>query len=148
MLPKYIHFLLLISVFRNVVDVSSQNITFDAPNHLRMMEKLLVDAGCKGMKYDEYNHKWIEIGVGKLLKKGACIPDTYDKNLDQTNGKTIVYTTLEKQKVRSVDDQESTLTVDVRVTMKWVDPLISTNFSKEDEQNGGIALGDITKQHI
>ena len=32
--------------------------------------------------------------------------------------------------------------------MKWVDPLISTNFSKEDEQNGGLALGDITKLYI
>ena len=43
------------------------------------------------------------------------IPDTYDKKLDQTDGKTTVYTTIEKQKVRRVDDQEGTLTVDVRV---------------------------------
>ena len=32
--------------------------------------------------------------------------------------------------------------------MRQVDLSIRTNFSKEDEGNGGIALGDISKQYI
>lgn len=125
-----------------------QNVPMKAPKHYRLIEKLLVEAGSKGEKYDEFNYKWIETGIGILLHPGACIPRTYDSNIEPTNGKTIVHTTIEKQSIRKVDDQEKTLSVDLRVTMRWTDPLINTNFSKEDKRNGGIALGGKSVNYI
>ena len=145
---KYNIVLVIMAIMRNTNSIFGQNVPMEAPKHYRLIEKLLIEAGCKGEKYDEFNYKWIETGIGMLLHPGACIPTSYDNNIEPTNGKTIVYTTIEKQSIRRVDDQEKTLSIDLRITMRWIDPLINTNFSKEDERNGGIALSSTNMGYI
>ena len=106
----------------------AQNIPNPAPEHMRAVEKLLIEAGCKGEKYDEYEFRWVQTGVGYLLRRGACIPTTYDRNLAPTIGQTVVYITIEMQRIRTVYHYQNMVDIELQCTMRWVGPLISTNF--------------------
>ena len=55
-------------------------------------------------------------------------------------GITEIYSTIEKEKVQSVDADDGTISVDFTLTMKWMDPNIKTNISEEDKAYGRIVL--------
>ena len=74
------------------------------------------------------------------MAKGACIDYEYRRHLVPEKGITTVYTTIEEQRVRSVDAMKETVSIDYTLTLRWMDPAIKTNFSEEDKQNGGIVL--------
>ena len=105
---------------------------------------MLIDAGCKYKQWNDTagysfdNFRWI--GSGDLLAKGVCVDKDYRKLFVPEKGITKVYSTIEYQKVRRVDAKEGTLSIDFTLVMRWLDPNIKTNFSKEDRENGGIIL--------
>ena len=101
-------------------------------------DKLLMEAGCiKGHVLD--NGTNVEYGSGNLLAKRACISRWYRKWMLPENN-TKVYTTIKDQNVRSVDPIKGTVSIDYKLTLRWMDPAIKTNFSEQDKQNKGIVL--------
>ena len=128
--------ILVSALFTYKINAGNDN----APKHYKILDELLIEAGCKEMKYDYIDQKNKLKGVGILLSRGACIPKTYQKDLVPEKGVTKVYTTIEKQKVRQIHDNENMLSLDLTLTMRWMDPLIKTNFTEEEKQNGGIVL--------
>ena len=125
--------------------------------------KLLIEAGCKRKVWEEdengvsRSYKWISHGT--LLDDRACIGDRYKKHkvpkirLKSTRTKrssevrsygrikTKVYTTIEHQRVREVDDKKGFISIDMIITMIWIDPRIRYRFSTEDLLSGGLFLG-------
>jgi hypothetical protein len=107
-------------------------------------KRFLMDSGCTEKKLGwnsnltGFVERWV--AKGTLLSKGACIPPGYTDAIEPEKGKTKVYSTIEGQRVRSVDANEGTVSVDFTITMRWLDPNIRTLFSSEDEENGGIVL--------
>ena len=82
--------------------------------------------------------RWV--GNGKLLTKGACIEPGYTQHVVPEKGTTTIYSTIEKEKVRSVSADDATLSVDFTLTMTWLDPNIKVNVSEEDRKTGKIVL--------
>ena len=102
---------------------------------------MLIDAGCKKKVYKEnssYLYDWV--GSGKLLSKGACIEEDYRRYLAPDLEMTQVYTTIERQKVRAVYSKEETMSIDLTLSMKWLDPNIKTNYSLEDKNNSRVVI--------
>ena len=104
--------------------------------------KELIEAGCKVRAGEKRVKKW-----GILLAKGVCVESGYRRYLVPEKGITKVYSTIEEQIVRSIDAMKKTLSIDYTLTLKWMDPAIKTNFSEEDEKNGGIVLDKIDARH-
>ena len=106
----------------------------------------MVDAGCKTRTMKSISgltgKQWVSVlnGKGKLLANGACIGDSYTKNVVPEKGITKIYTEIAKQTVRSVDSKGGTLSVEFAITMAWQDPRIKTKFSEPDMVNGQIVL--------
>mgnify|MGYP003310776448 CR=1 FL=1 len=58
------------------------------------------------------------MGAGKLLGKGVCIPIDYERGVVPEPGNIKVYTAIDRQRVRTVDDKDTTLSIDFTLTMK------------------------------
>ena len=103
-------------------------------------QQLLMEAGCKFLLCGHMceTPKWA--GSGQLLEKGACIERTYRKSVVPEKGITKVLTTFTDHKVRGVHDRKKQVSIDFTIRLRWIDPGIKTNFSKEDIKNGGIVL--------
>ena len=114
------------------------------------MSSLLIDAGCKEKEWKQIDshRKYQWVGKGELLEEGVCIDRNYRKISVPEKGTTKVYTTIEYQKVRDVNDKKQTLFVDMILTLRWFDPNIKTKFSEEDERNDGITLSSDAIQKI
>ena len=52
-----------------------------------------------------------------------------------------MYTTIEHQRVREVDDKKGFISIDMILTMIWIDPRIRYRFSTENLLSGGLFLG-------
>ena len=106
--------------------------------------KLLIEAGCKKWE-DTSNNQNIKmydwVGRGTLLADGACVDSHYAKHAVPEKDRTNVYTTIEDVKLRAVSAMEGTMSVDFRLTMTWMDPLIRTEMTSNDEQKEDIVLG-------
>ena len=87
-------------------------------------------------------------GQGKLLANGACIEDTYTKDLAPQHGMAKVYSGITNQRVRSVASKEGTVSVDFTIRMMWQDPGIKTKPSDEDMKKGGMVLSNDAINHI
>ena len=111
---------------------------------------LLKDVGCKEKEWNHVgsNRKYHWVGKGELLEEGVCIDTSYRKISVPEKGTTKVYTTIEYQKVRDVNDKKQTLFVDMILTLQWFDPNIKTKFSEEDDRNDGITLSSDAVQKI
>ena len=83
-----------------------------------------------------------------MLEKGVCIGANYKKSFVPEEGRTIVYSTIEYQKVREVDAKKRTLTIDFVLNMIWLDPNIRVNFSDGNIDKGGIILSQGAVQKI
>ena len=83
-----------------------------------------------------------------MLAKGVCVDNDYRRLFVPEKGITKVFSTIEYQKVRTVNAKEGTISIDFTLTMRWLDPNIKTNFSKQDELNGGIVLSSDAIQLI
>ena len=117
----------------------------DNASSLKDTTSLLIEAGCKTKKYNETNgrgweYEWIATENARLLANGACVGPDYRGYVVPEKGITKVYSTIEDQKVRAVDGKEGTLSIDFTLVMRWLDPNIKTNFSSDDQANGGIVL--------
>ena len=101
-------------------------------------------AGCKKKKWlydDKGNVESFEyVANGQLVQEGACIVGSYRKYIAPNQGQTKVHTIIEYQTVRNVDAKDQTLSFDLMLTLKWLDPGIRTRFSEEDNRNTGIIL--------
>lgn len=133
---------------------------------------MLIAVGCRRKEwiFDSdgvaYTYKWK--AKGDLLEDRSCIDDTYQKHLmpglmklhshsrDKRSikehvleeSRTIVYTIIEYQKVREVDDKKGLLFIDLTLTMIWEDPSVKIKFSSNDLLNGGMQLGRESSQTI
>ena len=107
-----------------------------------MQEKYLIEAGCKRKMIDYDSGNWTGEwwAFGELLEKGACISYYYQTHAVPEKGLTKVYSTIDDLKLRAVDAKHETVSIDFTLTMQWMDPSIKTNFSQEDNENGGIVL--------
>ena len=110
---------------------------------------LLIEAGCKVKMWKKtWNHteqiipywNYVWVASGNLLAKGACVNYEYRRYLVPEKGITKVYSTIEEQKVRSVDVMKETVSIDYTLTLRWMDPGIKTNLSQTDKQSGGIVF--------
>ena len=140
-----------------VIFLLFENATINAQSLAENNNKLLIDAGCKEKQYGQQwnlttqRYERIFMGwtqSGTLLSKGACIPKGYTSLVVPEKGVTKVFSTIENEQVRDVDANEGTVSLDFTLTMRWLDPNIRTNFSSEDEENGGIVLDNRYKNII
>ena len=110
--------------------------------------QLLIDAGCKTREMHSIpgpdGDRWMSVfnGNGKLLANGACIDDSYTKNVVPEKGITKIYSVITNQTVRSVDSKEGSLSIDFTIKMTWEDPHIKTKYTEKDIANEGIALSN------
>ena len=74
------------------------------------------------------------------MEKGVCIEESYQKYLAPEKGRTKVHSTIEYQKVRKIDAKEQTLSIDMILTLQWLDPNIRTNFTTHEVLSKGIFL--------
>ena len=130
-------FLFVITV---VLSILLRSKRINALNNTRL-NLLLIEAGCRyeSCRFcEDEAYRWV--GSGILLEKGACIERTYQQSSVPETGITKVYSTIIEQRVREVDGQKKQVTIDFTLALQWMDPGIKTNFSEENEQNGGIKL--------
>ena len=124
---------------------------------------MLIEVGCKRKvwKQDEngFSRTYEWVSQGNLLDDRACVGDRYKKDkvpeirlrstrmkrsasrLSRGRVRTKVYTTIEHQKVREVDAKKESISIDLILTMIWVDPRIRYKFSTEHLLSGGLFLG-------
>ena len=110
---------------------------------MQNVSTLLIEAGCREKIWSsekDPDQKFHWSSHGKLLEEGVCIGKDYRKNFVPEKGVTKVYTTIEYQKVRDISAPRQKLLADLSLTMRWLDPNIRTNFSKQDIENGGVIL--------
>ena len=114
---------------------------------LSKKSKQLIEAGCKhkfwwkgGKYWDEsseshrnLSYDWHSSGI--LLTKGACVDYDYQPYFVPEKGMTKVYSTIETPKVRGVDENEGTVSIEFTLTMRWLDPNIKTNFSSDNNEH-------------
>ena len=124
---------------------------------------MLIEAGCKRKVWEQdengfsRSYKWVS--HGDLLDDRACVGDRYKKDkvpeirlrstrmkrsasrLSRGRVRTKVYTIIEHQKVREVDARKESISIDLILTMIWVDPRIRYKFSTEHLLSGGLFLG-------
>ena len=98
----------------------------------------VIEAGCKKKKWlheDGQPGRYEWIANGELLEKGVCIDKSYQKYFapQQGSNKTKVNSTIEYQKVRKVDAKEQTLSIDLLLTLRWLDPNIRSQLRKKDK---------------
>ena len=87
---------------------------------------LIIEAGCKKKEWEfengiPYQYHWVS--AGKLLAEGVCIDDNYLKYIVPKNGLK-VNTTIEYQNVRDVGEKKKTVSIDLTLTIRWIDPRI------------------------
>ena len=124
---------------------------------------MLIEAGCKRKvwKQDEngFSSTYEWVSHGNLLDDRSCVGERYKKDkvpeirlrstrmkrsasrLSRGRVRTKVYTTIEHQKVREVDARKESISIDLILTMIWVDPRIRYKFSTEHLLSGGLFLG-------
>ena len=104
----------------------------------------MLQAGCKKKKWIHNGHGDVQyykyVASGKLLDEGVCIDDNYHKEFAPSQEKTKIHCTIEYQTVRNVDAKDQTLSFDLILTLKWLDPFIHTYFTEKDKKNKGIVL--------
>ena len=84
--------------------------------------------------------KFTWVADGELLDDGVCIEKNYQKYHVPEKGRTKVNCTIEYQKIREVDAKRQTLSIDLLLTLKWLDPNIRTNIFALTQKNEGIGL--------
>ena len=113
---------------------------------------MLIFAGCSQKEWyyegQKYQYRWISKPNAKLLASGVCIDPDYTKYVAPNNGKTLVYSTIESQMIRSVNAKEGTISIDFIMAIRWLDPNIKTHFSRRDQRDGGIALSEWALEEI
>ena len=101
---------------------------------------MIVEAGCRAPHWidEEYSaYEWKP--DGKLLAEGACISSRSQKHLVPDPGRTKVECRIEHQMVRNVDSKAQTISIDLTLTMKWLDPNIKSK-NLEEKKDGEIIL--------
>ena len=83
---------------------------------------------------------WITSPGAKLLANGICIHQDYNRFAEPDAEKTVTYSTIEKEDIRSVDDEDGTMSVDLTLVLRWLDPHLQTRLSKSEKDNDSIAL--------
>ena len=83
----------------------------------------LEQAGCKD-----------NVAEGQLLEIGACTMYGYRKHVAPKKADTKVFTTINYQNIRTANDKDKTLSIDLSVTMEWMDDRIKANISSEDQK--------------
>ena len=96
-----------------------------------------IEAGCKF--WIEDRNKWGP-DYGKLLQKGACVEGVYDRAIPPGPNRTLILSTIEGQRIRDIDAQKKTLTIDFSLKMRWWDYRIKTNFSTQKEELNEIPI--------
>ena len=100
-------------------------------------KKFVTDAGCK--KWCEWDGQTYWCG-GNLLERGVCTLSGYQPHITPEKGGTKVLATILDQNVVAVNAKGGTVSIELTLMMQWTDPKIRTNFSEEDNENGGIGL--------
>ena len=80
-------------------------------------------------------------GKGWLLASRACVGNSYDTNIPPEELNTTVFTNIAFHKVRKVNDNDKTITIDLSFTLQWVDNRIRANFSDGKNQEIEISQG-------
>ena len=103
----------------------------------------MIEAGCREKIWyseDDGTQTFYWSSHGKLLEEGVCIGKDYRKYFVPEKGKTKVYTTIEYQKVRDIRSGHHAMSVDLSLTMRWIDPNIRTNLSDKNIEKGEVIL--------
>ena len=96
---------------------------------------MVLEAGCIKKKwiYDKKGNaeSYENIASGTLLEKRVCIGKNY---------RNYMHTTIEYQQIRAVDAKEQTVSLDLLLTLRWLDPNIITNFNEDMMEEEGVIL--------
>ena len=110
----------------------------------REESELIFEAGCKEKQTVDSNdansteYRWIPSGT--LLERGVCIDRNYRSYIAPQEDGTKVYATINYQKIRDVDDKLKTISIDLLLTLRWLDTDIRTNFTDKMKRNGGLSI--------
>jgi hypothetical protein len=104
-----------------------------------------MEAGCQMKEWKKndagfaYKFHWIPSGT--LLENDACVNHNYSKDVLPVKEKRYVSATIAYQKVREVDANKQSVSLDLNLWMRWKDPGVKFKFSDESLENNGIFLG-------
>merc|ERR1712020_361468 len=106
-----------------------------------------MEAGCKEKEWvmDKYGlaYEYHWKAQGKLLAKGVCIEPDYQKHFVPEEGITKVHSTIDYQKIRAVDAQKQTVSIDFTLTLKWLDPHIRTSKEELDDEGTDLTMASM-----
>ena len=105
---------------------------------------MVFEAGCREKDWiynDDGNaERYNLIASGTLLERRVCINKNYRKYFAPHGQNTKVHTTIEYHQVRDVDAKKQTVSIDLLLTLRWLDPNIMTNFNEQDKKQYGLIL--------
>lgn len=110
---------------------------------LLVLTSIAISKAVSCSKTESYITLLKEAGCGKegiLLQEGVCLIQGYSVENVPVKGSTEVHTRVSKEKVRMVNDKENTITIQLTLTLTWIDHRIKTSFSVEDRERGNIEL--------
>ena len=84
------------------------------------------------------HYKYISSGI--LLERRVCIGKNYRNFIAPNDDNTEVFTTIEHQQVRDVDAKKQTISVDLQLTLRWVDPRIITNLAENNNNKKAVGI--------
>ena len=103
----------------------------------------MLEAGCKEKKWIYSGgraERYDLIASGHLVERRVCIGKNYWKYFAPQDEDTKVHSTIEYQQIRDVDAKKQTISFDLLLTLRWLDPNIVTNFTEKDIKSDGIIL--------
>ena len=113
---------------------------------------MVLEAGCKKKKwiYDSKGNaeRYEVIASGTLLEERVCIGKNYRNYIAPLGRNTKVHTTIEYQQIRAVDAKEQTVSFDLLLTLRWVDPNIITNFNEHIRNEDGVIIRPVKVDKI
>ena len=82
------------------------------------------------------------------MADGLCIGQEYARSVAPFKGNTSVYSTVEGPRFRGISISDGTVSVDFKLTMRWLDPDIKTLFDDEDMDAGYVVLSKASLDKI
>ena len=106
-------------------------------------------AGCREEEWkDDQFEEYFWKPHGELLADGACLSQDSKKHLAPNFGSTKVICNFLHHKIRNVDSRQQTMSIDMKLSLRWFDPNVKHNHAINQQKSGDIFLSPIAVEKI
>ena len=106
-------------------------------------------AGCREQEWkDDQMEEYFWKPHGELLADEACLSQDSKKHLAPNFGRTKVIGNFLHHKVRNVDSRQQTMSIDMKLSLRWFDPNVKHNQAINQLESRDIFLSPIAVEKI